>query len=501
MMRSGLRNDIALSIAAGFACCFFSYALALNPFTSYSGYDPAIFQQVGLGMLQGRIPYVDLFDHKGFLLYAVNAIGLWLSPGHTGLYCLLSLCLSATFLCWLRISAFLMGNHALRYLPALLAMSFACLREGGNMTETWSLLPLSIPIYYLVRQEFKGQEISFRDCFCIGVCIGIVAHFRLNNIMPALAVCLYMFLDLLHRKEFTKLAKGTWLVFLGGCLVVLSVGGLYAGLYGLQHMEDYWFGNIGFNLLYVDRFAHEPLWRASGFYFPALSLTMMLCCGWNRGKKLVWFTLSAFLLTLLTTGRAYYAHYFTLFSPLIVVSLSLALGNSVFSIKKPDWRLTGLVLLVLTAGLAGIFRKAVMQKADNLVRREKAIAECSEVLNALDEKQKASIWNYNTMTAGANVLQRSGLVQCNRIFLPFQSMGDYGVEETKGLTETCPEVILADGETLREERIPANAPESKGKAAELAFIRQNYHLIYHSHSMIQMMKICIYARNKRPALQ
>ena len=81
--------------------CFFNFHLTVNPFTLYNGYDQAIFEQMGLGMLQGRIPYVDLFDHKGFLLYIINAAGLWLSPGHLGIYLILSLSLSLTFLCWL----------------------------------------------------------------------------------------------------------------------------------------------------------------------------------------------------------------------------------------------------------------------------------------------------------------------------------------------------------------------------------------------------------------
>ena len=87
-----LKRDIVYSLAVGFTFCFiFNFALTVNPFTLYSGYDQSIFEQVGLGMLQGRIPYVDLFDHKGFLLYVINAIGLWISPGHLGIYILLSL--------------------------------------------------------------------------------------------------------------------------------------------------------------------------------------------------------------------------------------------------------------------------------------------------------------------------------------------------------------------------------------------------------------------------
>ena len=45
--------------------------------------DSAIFVYIGERMLAGKIPYVDLFDHKGPVLFFIQYLGLLLSPGST----------------------------------------------------------------------------------------------------------------------------------------------------------------------------------------------------------------------------------------------------------------------------------------------------------------------------------------------------------------------------------------------------------------------------------
>jgi hypothetical protein len=494
MTLTPLKRDIALSLAVGFTFCFFfCYALALNPFTLYSGYDPSIFEQMGLGMLHGRIPYVDLFDHKGFLLYIINALGLLISPGHTGIYILLSLCLSLTFFCWLRISDNFV-NRSVRYFPALITMLFALLCEGGNMTETWSLCAISIPIYYLVRYVCQGEMIRFHESFYIGLCIGFVANLRLNNIIPVFAVCIYMFIDFCCRKDFPRLIYSILSVLGGFCLVTLALIALYIGLYGVQYLKDYWFCNIGFNLLYVDQFAHEPLWKAAPFYFPLTMLLLMLCSVRNYRNRLMWFTLFAFLLTVLTTGTAYFAHYFTLLAPLVVLSISLSMGKSL-CIRPRTWYIVGAGLSMLLVGLFVVFFGTILQKAENLSTRENAIAECRDKLSSLTERQKNSIWNYNAMMVGANILQCSGLVQCNRIFLPFQVNGQYGVKEIGTLEEMCPEVILLDEYTQWEGGEAKDALESRSNPRDSVFIAQNYRLIHSCQAEIQEKRVRIYIRN------
>lgn len=485
-----LKRDIVYSLAVGFTFCFiFNFALTVNPFTLYSGYDQSIFEQVGLGMLQGRIPYVDLFDHKGFLLYVINAIGLWISPGHLGIYILLSLYLSATFLCWLRICDYIV-NPSMRYFPPLITMLFACLCEGGNMTETWSLFAISLPVYYVVRYIYQNQSIQVIEWLYIGMCIGVAANLRLNNIGPILAVCIFMLFDLCYKKSFLELLHGAMSVLIGFCIITICLVFLYMGLYGPQHMNDYWFCNIVFNFIYVEHFAHKPLWEAAPFYFPLSMLLVMLCTVRNFRSRMMWFTLIIFILTLFTTGTAYFSHYFTMFTPVILLSISLSLGRSV-CLSARSWCCAGMGLLVLMIITFALFYQYFFRIADEYIAREKAITECRDKLNGLNKRQKASIWNYNMMMAGANILQCSGLVQCNKIFLPFQADKQYGISEKGELWDICPEVILIDEFTRWDKDISENALESVGSRKDSAFIAQNYQLLHRSSTLIHNKGVCI----------
>ncbi len=40
--------------------------------------DSGVFLYIGQGVLEGKIPYLDFWDHKGPLIYYINALGLFL---------------------------------------------------------------------------------------------------------------------------------------------------------------------------------------------------------------------------------------------------------------------------------------------------------------------------------------------------------------------------------------------------------------------------------------
>ena len=59
-------------VASAIFCLLFAFNV--NPFFSNNGGDSAIFQQLGLAILKGKAIYVDIFDHKGFILFLIQSI-------------------------------------------------------------------------------------------------------------------------------------------------------------------------------------------------------------------------------------------------------------------------------------------------------------------------------------------------------------------------------------------------------------------------------------------
>ena len=62
---------VAWAIVLGFL-----FVLAIDSFTATFSVDQAIFVYVTKGILQGEVPYLDRWDHKGPLIYIINLIGL-----------------------------------------------------------------------------------------------------------------------------------------------------------------------------------------------------------------------------------------------------------------------------------------------------------------------------------------------------------------------------------------------------------------------------------------
>ena len=50
------------------------------------GFDSAFFQSIGKLWLEGIIPYRDYFDHKGPVLFMINALGYMFSNTRLGLF-------------------------------------------------------------------------------------------------------------------------------------------------------------------------------------------------------------------------------------------------------------------------------------------------------------------------------------------------------------------------------------------------------------------------------
>ena len=71
-----------------FIICFaisflFAITLALSPFNNLSpGTDSSVFLYIGREMLHGSVPYRDLFDHKGVVLYFIEYLGYLIGFGN-----------------------------------------------------------------------------------------------------------------------------------------------------------------------------------------------------------------------------------------------------------------------------------------------------------------------------------------------------------------------------------------------------------------------------------
>ncbi len=147
--------------------------------------DSGAFLYVGQQLLQGAVPYRDLWDHKGPVVYYLDALALCISHGSLwGLWMLetLSVALAALF-------GYLALRQVLGVVPAVFGTSMwmmSAIRlwlQGGNFVEQWAL-PLQFGAEYLLMTSWARTarvQVAWRSAL-IGV-LGALAFLLRPNLI------------------------------------------------------------------------------------------------------------------------------------------------------------------------------------------------------------------------------------------------------------------------------------------------------------------------------
>ena len=123
--------------------------------------DTNIYFTIGRGMAKGLMPYTDLFDHKGPLLYMIYAVGALISDtSFIGVF-LLEIVSLAAMLCLAYETVSLYGRGPLNFavIPAAAVVTAACTAfNQGGCAEEFILPALSLALYAVLRRFEEGQD-------------------------------------------------------------------------------------------------------------------------------------------------------------------------------------------------------------------------------------------------------------------------------------------------------------------------------------------------------
>ncbi|MES2524228.1 MAG: glycosyltransferase family 39 protein [Gemmatimonadota bacterium] len=158
-------------------------ALFATPFDGPWRYDPSIFAYEGLLLRSGAMPYVDFWDHKGPLIYLIDAAGLMLSGGQ--LWGIWTVGLVAI---WSACAAVYAALRATFGVPAALAgvvfllLALAGIDTSANMTEQYALPLACASALVLVR--WTRSRASLIAGLALGV-LGALGFFLRANLAGA----------------------------------------------------------------------------------------------------------------------------------------------------------------------------------------------------------------------------------------------------------------------------------------------------------------------------
>ena len=217
------------------------YSETTSPIYGIEFGDSAVFKMMGHVLLNGGIPYVDYFDHKGPYLYLINAIGEFISPNF-GLFILQILWLTISLILWFKIAR-LFVSPAIAFVVLLLSVfCFLDYYEYGNLTEEWSLLPSSLTLYlslsYLIKNNNSPHE-KWRS-LVYGLCFGLMFFIRPNDaVIQCGGVMTGIFLYMCFQQKQYSNALFNALVFIFGFALMAAPWIVYFAYH--HSLENFYF--------------------------------------------------------------------------------------------------------------------------------------------------------------------------------------------------------------------------------------------------------------------
>lgn len=418
-------NPYFLLIFLPIAVCFLLLnSITTSPLFVNDGMDSAVFKTMGLAILQGKVPYVDIFDHKGPVLYFINALGQWLIAGRMGIFLLQTIGLTIALIFQYR-TARLFTNNLLALLCPLVALYlFGSIIEEGNQCEEWMMYVFSVAIYFAANYFVKRSDEPhpWHYGLIYGICFGLTFFIRPNDAVAQMGgimtgVCLY----LLYRKQYRNMFINIATFMAGFAIVALPIL-----LYFAYHhaVSDLYYGLIGFN----QEYSGGVLAMMTAIIRPAklvvLLLFFALCVGLynSQHQRVLWFMLPLLSFALLLLGNNLFGHYYIVYVPIFSIFLAVA-----FSVRNRSVMILMLAIFCLSKTYSNT--QPLKSARKTLTARVKMIRsgqqdyrqyyeETDKLYAAIPEDERTDIWNYNlrwTEHSAFSTFWHNQLVQCNLI--------------------------------------------------------------------------------------
>ncbi|NPV86535.1 MAG: hypothetical protein HPY45_11065 [Anaerolineae bacterium] len=218
------------------------------PSMTLPGHDSGIFLYFGAQILEGRLPFRDLWDHKPPLVFYLNALGLWLGRGSVwGVWAveLVSLVVAGI------LAYFFLRRYVRDWIAGVAVLgglvNLALVLERGNLTEEYALPFQFAALLLFVLAEHK-ERYGWRG---IGIGMVLACAFLLKQTL--IGVWLAIFFFLLYQAFWDGRWRAFWnklMTIAIGAGIVLSVCVVYFALN--RSLALFWDVAFHYNFIYSD---------------------------------------------------------------------------------------------------------------------------------------------------------------------------------------------------------------------------------------------------------
>jgi hypothetical protein len=262
--------------------------LPLSPaLTPMPGRDSGVFLYTGQQILQGQIPYRDVWDHKGPILFFINAIGLRLFNGSAwGVWLMVAIALwLSVVMCFLLLRR-LFTTWAAVFATIALVCSIDLLAFGYNKTELYAL-PLQFIAFYLFYEIEQHGQVRWWG-FGLGLTFALTFFLQQNLAVLWGVIVLYWIARAVYLRTWKLLFRQLSTFLLGFLAVALP---LFVYLASYNALEAYFNAAFGYNFVYSSdtNMLKKLVSPIYGLYELARSgITLLAVGGWLVAVRDIW---------------------------------------------------------------------------------------------------------------------------------------------------------------------------------------------------------------------
>ncbi len=415
---------ILLIVVTGFMLVGAKSTSPLYP--NYYGADSAYFRFTGKEILRHKIPYIDFWDHKGPVIFFIQAIGALQGTNNRGgnlLFFMQTVSLYISILLLFRIDQRIHSAGRKRYFifAAVTVITLSVLfqtGEGMNLTEDWSFplicLSLDLFILYTASEPEAGKHPPLY-AFIHGINFGIIAFLRIINGISIITGALVTGIYLLIKKEY----KNFLLNLLAGIAGIAAAAiPIMLWFHHKGALDDMIYGTFLYNI----RYSQDKvilLFSPDKFllrYLPVIACFLMVLFSlFHKKASLTDLLVLAVILSnaVLLVRINTFLHYSSLFIPVFMLVLILYLE------KK-------LLLNFIFAGMVFVFFTVMnIQQIPKLITNMNKAQSFQNVGTLIPQAERESVIAINT---SAEIYLNTGLVPISR-YSAYQS--DYFAVDTE----------------------------------------------------------------------
>jgi hypothetical protein len=429
---------IVLVISAAVTITIVSTCSPLYPLNPWN--DANCFFTLGRGITHGLVPYRDLYEQKGPLLYFIYALAALISDkSFTGAW--LIECIAASLFAvfsWKTVKLFVdPPKFTIALMPLLLGITYTLkmFNYGGNAEELCFPL-LTVAFYFGLRSIINGDGIpSKREAIFCGLITAALFWIKYTFIGFMGGFCFYIIVITVKRKDFAKLWSMIWRFILGFVILTVPVLLYFAATGSLKYLWEAYFYNVvayhtpvsdisGPAYMPVIKYIYNPL---RGIFltarkYPVFGIMMMLSLialfftDKKIHKKVSFFFVITYVFTIgivfMRPLVVYYYAYITAYCfCLALIPMVKGLEKLSKAFKESPVFMKSLVCLLLTA----CYVVALLQNKNMyLIFKEKDYLAQYRFAEVINQTPDAKILTYDIMDSG--FYTAAGLLPQNRYY-------------------------------------------------------------------------------------